>query len=105
MVLALLFTLLNAFKPICIDDASYYLNARQLAEHPLQPDQFRLFWNQRPGPAMKVMVPLGLPYWLAAGLGFLKDSPFLWKLWLLPSALLLGFRYIIFAGDLRRGTS
>ncbi len=34
LTLALLFTLLNAHKPLCIDDTLYDYNARQIAEPP-----------------------------------------------------------------------
>ncbi|MCU1268060.1 MAG: hypothetical protein JWM21_4378 [Acidobacteria bacterium] len=91
LLLALLFTLLNAFKPLCIDDALYYYHAEQLAFHPLEPYRFRIFWNDRPEPAVQNLAPVMMPYWWAIALRLVGDRPFLWKLWLLPYALILVF--------------
>jgi hypothetical protein len=91
LLLALLFTLLNAFKPLCVDDTLYYYNAKQLAFHPLEPYRFRLFWLDRPGPAVTVLAPVMMPYWWAIAIRIAGEHPFLWKLWLLPYALILVF--------------
>lgn len=91
LLLALLFTLLNAFKPLCIDDTLYHFHAEQLAFHPLEPYRFRIFWQDRPEPAMQTLVPVMMPYWWAIALRLFGDQPFLWKLWLLPYALILVF--------------
>jgi hypothetical protein len=91
LALALLFTLLDCVKPLCIDDALYYARARQVAEHPLDPYGFRIFWNDRPEPALQVLAPPLFPYWWAAAIRLFGDRPVLWKLWLLPVSLLLVF--------------
>lgn len=82
--LALLMTLGNALKPPAVDDTAYLLFARQIATHPLDPYRFELFWYYRPEPAMGVLLPPVLPYWLAAGIALLGERPPLLKLWLFP---------------------
>ena len=89
--LALLFTLLNAFKPLCIDDTLYYYHAEQAAFHPLEPYRFRIFWNDRPEPAVQNLAPVMMPYWWAIALRLFGYQPFLWKLWLLPYAFIFVF--------------
>jgi hypothetical protein len=91
LTLASLLTLLNAFKPLHIDDTAYYFYAARIAEAPLDPYGFEVHWSDRPQPANHVLAPLVLPYWWAAGLHLFGDRPFLWKLWLLPVSLLLVF--------------
>ena len=86
---AALFTLLNAFKPLVIDDTAYYFFARQVSEAPGDPYGFEIFWGDRPAPAMSVLAPSLLPYWLGLGIAVVGDNPFLWKLWLFPFALIL----------------
>jgi len=83
------FTLLNCLKPLHIDDAAYYCYARQIADAPLAPYGFEVLWGDRPCPANKLLAPPVLLYWWGAGLRLFGDSPFLWKLWLFPFALLL----------------
>jgi len=91
LVLALLFTVLNAFKPLCIDDALYYYHAKQISEHPLDPYGFTVFWNDRPEPAVQNLAPVLMQYWWAIAIRLFGDHPFIWKLWLFPYALLLVF--------------
>ena len=91
LVLALLFTVLNAFKPLCIDDALYYYHAQQISEHPLNPYGFAVFWNDRPEPAVQNLAPVLMQYWWAIAIKLFGDHPFVWKLWLFPYALLLVF--------------
>jgi hypothetical protein len=91
LILALLFTLLNAFKPLCIDDTLYQYHAQQLADHFFNPYGFRIYWNERPEPAVQVLAPVMMSYWWALGIKLFGEHPFLWKLWLLPYALLLVF--------------
>src|SRR5436309_2471505 len=83
-VLAVVFTLLNCLKPLHIDDAAYYCYARQIADAPLAPYGFEVLWGERPCPANRLLAPPVLLYWWAGGLRLFGDSPFLWKLWLLP---------------------
>jgi hypothetical protein len=88
-VLALGFTLLDAVKPLHMDDTAYYYYAAQIARHPLDPYGFQIFWYDRLQPATTVLAPPVLPYWWAAGIRLFGEHPFLWKLWLLPFSLLL----------------
>jgi hypothetical protein len=89
--LALLFTLLNAFKPLCIDDALYHYHAEQIAHHPADPYGFTIFWYDRPEPAVQVLAPVLRQYWWAIGIRVFGQHPFWWKVWLFPYALLLVF--------------
>jgi hypothetical protein len=91
LALALLFTILNALKPVCLDDALYYYRARQVAARPLDPYGFNIFWNDRPEPAIQVLAPPLFPYYWAPAIRLFGEQPVLWKLWLLPLALLLVF--------------
>lgn len=89
--LAILFTLLNAVKPLHIDDTAYYFYASQIAEHPFDPYGFDIHWYDFPLPARDVLAPPVLLYWWAAGLKLFGDQPLLWKAWLFPFSLLLVF--------------
>jgi hypothetical protein len=86
---ALLLTLLNAFKPLIIDDTVYHEFAAHIAQHPLDPYGFEIFWGERPQPAFEVLAAPLLPYWWAGALRLFGDRPVLWKLSLFPFALLL----------------
>jgi len=86
-----LLTLLNAPKPLLVDDAAYYYFARQFAHDPLHPYGFEMFWYQWPQPANDILAPPVLPFWWSLGLRLFGDTPFMWKLWLWPFALLLVF--------------
>jgi hypothetical protein len=87
-LLAALFTVLNAVKPLQVDDAAYCYYAAHIAEHPLDPYGFEIHWYQWPSPANEVLAPPVLPYWWAAAIRLFGDRPFLWKLWLFPFNLL-----------------
>jgi hypothetical protein len=82
---------LNAVKPAAVDDTAYLLFARHIAERPLDPYGFELFWYRHPQPAMEVLAPPVVPYWLAAGVALFGDHLFWLKLWLLPFPLALCF--------------
>jgi Dolichyl-phosphate-mannose-protein mannosyltransferase len=84
IVLTLVVTLLNAAKPLRMDDASFYLTANQIAHHPLDPYGFKLFWLQWPEPANWILSPPVLPYWWAIAIKLFGNSAVLWKLWLWP---------------------
>ena len=68
--------------------------ARQIAEHPSDPYGFTQFWSARPVPALEVLAPPVLPYWLGLGIALAPswgESEFGWvglKLWMLPWHLL-----------------
>ncbi|MBL8797241.1 MAG: glycosyltransferase family 39 protein, partial [Planctomycetia bacterium] len=91
LALALLYTTLNAVKPLTVDDTAYYFFARQCAEQPERPYDFQVFWYQVPEPANTVLAPPVLPYWWSLALRLFGERPWLWKLWLLPFAILLVF--------------
>src|SRR5262249_36298561 len=101
--LACVFTLLNCFKPLHMDDVAYHAFASHIAEHPTDPYGFDLFWDGQVKPAFQVLAPPLLPYWLAAALHLFGDRPFLWKLWLLPFAVVLVFALHTLARRFARG--
>src|SRR5579883_915833 len=84
LAVAGLCTLLNAAKPLHVDDTAYCANAHQIAAHPLDPYGFVVFWYDHPQPAGEVLAPPVLPYWWAAAVRLFGERPVLWKLWLLP---------------------
>jgi hypothetical protein len=97
VLLTALFTGLNGLKPLQVDDAAYYYYAAHIAEHPLDPYGFTVFWYQRPEPANFVLAPPVLPYWWAAGIRLFGHHPVLWKLWLMPvGGLFVGSLYSLF---------
>jgi acetyl esterase/lipase len=79
---------LDAVKPLTIDDAGFHAFAAQIARRPSDPFGFEFMGVN---PAMETLAPLLLPYWLAGALRLLGEQPWLWKLSLLPFALLLAF--------------
>ncbi|QEL19680.1 ArnT family glycosyltransferase [Limnoglobus roseus] len=91
LVLALLLTLANAVKPAVIDDTAYLLFARHLSQHPLDPYGFDLFWYLEPLPAMMIILPPVVPYWLAAGVTLFGENLLLLKFWLFPFAAILAY--------------
>ena len=84
LLLAALLTLLNAGKPLHIDDGCYWQYARHIAQAPLDPYGFESFTEQRPEPANQTIAPPGLPYWWAFAIRLFGERPLLWKLWLFP---------------------
>jgi hypothetical protein len=82
LALAAIVTLLNAIKPVLIDDTAYLAFARHIAQHPLDPYGFDIFWYNEPDPAMTVLAPPVLPYWLAIGIRLFGEHIFLLKCWL-----------------------
>jgi hypothetical protein len=88
LVLAFLFTFLNCFKPLALDDTVYWHYSRHIAAHPLDPYGFRLANSQ---PANDVLAPPVLLYWWAGAFHLGGDHPFLWKLSLLPFVLAFTF--------------
>jgi hypothetical protein len=104
LALAACFTLLNAVKPLHIDDAAMHYYAARIAQHPFDPYGFEINWDQWPVPANELLAPPVVPYWWGAGICLLRDNPVLWKLWLFPFALVLAWSLAVlfrrFAGDL-----
>ncbi|MDY3553126.1 hypothetical protein R5W24_002218 [Gemmata sp. JC717] len=90
-VLAGLVTLANVAKPVTVDDTAYLLFARHIRSHPTDPYGFALFWWAQPEPAMEVLCPPVVPYWLAVGITLFGEHVGLLKLWLFPFVLLLAW--------------
>jgi hypothetical protein len=74
---ALLLTGLNAFKPLAVDDTAYFY-AAHIAQSPLDPYGFEIFWGEQPEPAFEVLAPPLLLYWLAGALELFGERPLLW---------------------------
>jgi hypothetical protein len=91
LLLALAYTLVNALKPLTIDDAAYHSYAVQVAHRPLDPYGFSAYWWNYPEVANEILAPPLLAYWWAPAIHLFGDHPFLWKLWLLPLAVLLAY--------------
>jgi hypothetical protein len=89
LALALCLTLLNALKPLHMDDGGYYCYARQIAQEPTSPYGFTMLFDGVPRPAIEIPTPPVVPYWWALGIRLFGDQPVLWKLWLFPINLLL----------------
>lgn len=89
LLLALALTLVNALKPLHIDDAAYAAYAAHIAEHPLAPYDFLIYWDNTYQPANRLLAPPVVPYFVAGALSCLGDDPVLWKLALLPFHLIL----------------
>ncbi len=86
---AVALTVLNAFKPLHIDDVVPWYFANQILEHPLSLYDFEIHWQQIPQPAQNPIAPPVLPYWWAAGIKLFGQNEVLWKLWLFPFNLAL----------------
>jgi len=88
IILAVLITLANAFKPLTDDDNYYAYLAKHIAAHPHDPYGFEypVF-----GSANNILAPPVLPYCVALAIHVFGDNPFWWKLALLPFSLVLLF--------------
>jgi len=84
--LAIVVTLADAIKPVLIDDTAYITYARHIADHPLDPYGFEMFWYTYPHPAMEVLAPPVVLYWLALCIRLFGDNPVFLKLWMFPFA-------------------
>ncbi len=103
LLLALACTLLNAVKPLTIDDTAYHSYAVQVAEKPLDPYGFAMYWWERPYPANEVLAPPVFCYWWSIALRLFGEDVFLAKLALLPVIALLAYALYALAGRLARG--
>lgn len=94
---AALLTVLNCGKPATVDDTAYLLAAEQIRVQPLDPYGYELFWYKAPQPAMEILMPPVVPYWMALGSRLTGLALPLWKLSLFPFALVLAFslRYLL----------
>src|SRR4051812_44652937 len=91
LLLALAYTLVNAAKPLTVDDTPSPAYAVQAARRPLAPYGFSVYWWGSPDVAGEVLAPPLLAYWWAPAIRLFGDNPFLWKLWLLPLVVLLAY--------------
>ena len=91
VALAVLVTVANAVKPVTVDDTAYLAYAQHIATNPTDPYGFTIIWWSAPEPAMTVLAPPVLPYWLAVGINLFSNSPALLKLWLFPFVWLLAW--------------
>lgn len=91
LLLATFVTACNAAKPVVIDDTAYLLYARHIAQHPLDPYGFTIFWYTRPEPAFQVLAPPVYLYWLAGGWQLFGDQIVWLKLWTWPWLILLAY--------------
>ncbi|HEY7327514.1 MAG TPA: glycosyltransferase family 39 protein [Gemmataceae bacterium] len=88
VILAAVMTGLNAIKPLHVDDATFYFNAKQIASHPLDPYGYVMLRWSDAEPALHALAPPGLPYWWAAAIRMFGERPVAWKLWLFPLVLI-----------------
>jgi hypothetical protein len=88
-LLACVLTLANALKPLHIDDTAYVTYAAHIAQDPLRPYDFVIYWDYQFHPANRLLAPPVVPYWLAGAMCLFGDEPTLWKLSLLPFHFLL----------------
>jgi hypothetical protein len=90
VTLATSMTLLNALKPLHMDDAVYHMFASQIAAHPADPYGGEIidYWAP-PKLGMDVLAPVWLPYLWSAAIRFHGDNIVLAKLWLAPFPFLL----------------
>lgn len=85
---AVLLTLLNAAKPLAVDDVAYYFRAAQIVKAPCDPYGGEPWWDQNATPAIKAFAPPMLSYWWALGMRLGGDRELWWHVWQLPIALL-----------------
>jgi hypothetical protein len=102
--IAIAVSILNAVKPVVVDDTAYLFFARQIAKHPHDPYGFELFWYRHPQPAMEILAPPVVPYWLAVGVSLFGEHVFWLKLWLLPFAVVFCFATRSLLKRFARGT-
>jgi hypothetical protein len=89
LALAACLTLLNAVKPVTVDDPAYLRQAAWWAAHPGDPLGGETLFYQTMVPARTMATPPVAIGWLALGHRVLGDRPWALKLWLFPFALLL----------------
>ena len=93
LAFAAAWTLLNAFKPVHADDPAYLAYARRFADQPLSPYGGTLDLVPFRAPAMSILVPPVVPYWLALGMRLGGDDPVRVRLWLFPFVALLALAF------------
>ena len=93
LVAGAVYALLNALKPLHVDDTFTWYVSKQILKAPLDPYGFDIFWFQWPQPCAEDLLAPGVAYWGALGLLVSGSSDFAWKLTLLPLALLFAFSF------------
>ncbi len=89
LLVAIILTLLNVFKPVTVDDPASLGQAARWAAHPSQPLGGEALLYQHLVPAVQVAsAPVAIG-WLAIGMWVLGQEPWALKLWLFPFAWLL----------------
>jgi hypothetical protein len=94
---ALLHTLAATARPLHTDEPFTVYTARQILAAPCDPYGFEIFWWQWPQPAHEDLLNPVVAYWTAGGMALFGDDPLLWKLWLLPFALLFAWAFLALA--------
>jgi hypothetical protein len=82
-------TLLNAVKPLHMDDAAYAAYAAHISQQPLTPYAFEIYCGDKYLWANQQLAPPVVLYWLAGVIRLLGHDPLWWKLSLLPFHVLL----------------
>jgi hypothetical protein len=103
LLLALACTLLNAVKPLTIDDTAYHGFAAQVANRPLDPYGFAAYWWWQPMVANEVLAPPLFFYWWSIPLCLFGENVFLAKMCLLPFVALLAYALYALAHRFARG--
>jgi hypothetical protein len=104
LFLAVIVTVANTLKPITVDDTAYLAFARQIASHPTDPYGFTIFWWSKPEPAMHILCPPVVPYWLAVGVWLFGAVPVVLKLWTFPFVFLFAWAVRMLILRFARGT-
>lgn len=96
LIPATILCLVNAAKPLVVDDTAYHAYAVQISKQPADPYGFTIDWYERPKPAFEVLAPPVLPYWWAAAIRLFGDEPGFAKIWLWPfcAALAISVRWL-----------
>lgn len=87
------YALMNALKPLHIDDPFTRWVSEQILAAPLDPFGFEIFWYQWPQPCSEDLLAPVVGYWGAFGLLLAGESDFLWKLSLFPLAALFAVAF------------
>ncbi|QVL34416.1 hypothetical protein KIH39_11065 [Telmatocola sphagniphila] len=105
--LAALLTVVNALKPVVVDDTAYLIFAQQIVATPLQPygpaPGTEICWYQQAEPAFEILLPPVLPYWLSLGMHLFGESIPLLKLWMFPFAWLFSSSLAFILGKIVPG--
>ena len=85
---ALVLSILNVIKPPIIDDGIYLEYANQIVRQPTDPYGFHIVWYNWSVPAIEVLCPPVLPYWLAIWMAIFGSGWVGLKIWMAPWCLL-----------------